>query len=176
PSPQGGRALVTIETGSRVLQAHWLETGKGNTVFKFKVTPEMAPNIYVHVSLIQPHAQTKNDLPIRLYGVVPVIIDDPETHLRPTINMPATLVPEGMASITVGEENNKEMVYTLAVVDEGLLDITRFKTPDPWSNFYAREALGVKTWDVFDYVIGAYGGELERILSIGGDGSELSKD
>jgi len=176
PSPQGGRALITIETGSRVLQAHWLETEKGNTVFKFKVTPEMAPNIYVHVSLIQPHAQTKNDLPIRLYGVVPVIIDDPETHLRPTINMPATLVPEGMTSITVGEENNKEMVYTLAVVDEGLLDITRFKTPDPWSNFYAREALGVKTWDVFDYVIGAYGGELERILSIGGDGSELSKD
>ena len=176
PSPQGGRALVTIETGSRVLEAHWLETEKGNTVFKFKVTPEMAPNIYVHVSLIQPHAQTKNDLPIRLYGVIPVIIDDPETHLRPTINMPATLVPEGMASITVGEENNKEMVYTLAVVDEGLLDITRFKTPDPWSTFYAREALGVKTWDVFDDVIGAYGGELERILSIGGDGSELSKD
>lgn len=176
PSPQGGRALVTIETGSRVLQAHWLETEKGNTLFKFKVTSEMAPNIYVHVSLIQPHAQTKNDLPIRLYGVVPVIIDDPETHLRPTIEMPATLVPEGMANITVGEENGKEMAYTLAVVDEGLLDITRFKTPDPWNNFYAREALGIKTWDVYDYVIGAYGGELERILSIGGDGSELSKD
>jgi alpha-2-macroglobulin len=61
------------------------------------------------------------------------------------------------------------MTYTLAIVDEGILDLTNFKTPDPHENFYAREALGVKTWDLFDYIIGAYGGGLERILSIGGD-------
>lgn len=176
PSPKGGRALVTIETGSKVLEAHWLETQKGTTRFNFKITPEMAPNVYVHVSLIQAHAQTENDLPIRLYGVIPIRVDDPETHLRPTINMPATLAPETQTSITVGEENGKEMTYTLAIVDEGLLDLTRFKTPDPWENFYAREALGVKTWDVYDNVLGAYGGELERILSIGGDGGELNKD
>jgi uncharacterized protein YfaS (alpha-2-macroglobulin family) len=175
PSPQGGRALVTIENGSRVMEAHWLETDKGNTIFTFKVKPEMAPNIYVHVSLMQPHSRT-NDLPIRMYGVVPVNIDDPETHLRPTISMPSVLVPEQNVSITVGEENGKEMAFTLAVVDEGLLDITRFKTPDPWSTFYSKEALGVKTWDVYDNVIGAFGTELERVLSIGGDGSEMDDD
>jgi uncharacterized protein YfaS (alpha-2-macroglobulin family) len=176
PSPQGGRALVTIETGSKVLEAHWLETQKGTTRFKFKITPEMAPNVYVHVSLMQPHAQTVNDLPIRLYGVIPVIVDDPETHLRPTITMPSVLAPETKTSITVGEENGKEMTYTVAIVDEGLLDLTRYKTPEPWNHFYAREALGIKTWDVYDNVIGAYGGELERILSIGGDGGEINKD
>jgi uncharacterized protein YfaS (alpha-2-macroglobulin family) len=62
------------------------------------------------------------------------------------------------------------MAYTIAVVDDGLLDLTNFKTPNPHDAFYAREALGVKTWDVYDDVLGAYGGELERILSIGGDG------
>jgi uncharacterized protein YfaS (alpha-2-macroglobulin family) len=143
PSPQGGRALVTIETGSKVLEAHWLETQKGTTRFKFKITPEMAPNVYVHVSLMQPHAQTVNDLPIRLYGVIPVIVDDPETHLRPTITMPSVLAPETKTSITVGEENGKEMTYTVAIVDEGLLDLTRYKTPEPWNHFYAREALGI---------------------------------
>lgn len=175
PTPQNGRALVTIESGSKVLEAHWLETEKGTTTFKFKVTPQMAPNIYVHISLIQPHARS-NDLPIRLYGVLPVNIDDPETHLRPVISMAKTLIPEETAEITVSEENNREMTYTLAMVEEGLLDITRFKTPDPHGNFYAKEALGVKTWDVYDNVIGAFGGELERVLSIGGDGSELGKD
>ncbi|MDP3556836.1 MAG: MG2 domain-containing protein [Bacteroidota bacterium] len=175
PSPQGGRALVSIENGSRVLEAHWLETEKGNTVFKFKITPQMAPNVYVHVSLMQPHART-NDLPIRLYGVVPISIDDPETHLRPTIAMPKTIVPEQNVTITIGEENSKEMAFTLAVVDEGLLDITRYKTPNPHNTFYAKEALGVKTWDVYDNVIGAFGAELERILSIGGDGSEVGDD
>jgi hypothetical protein len=176
PSPQGGRALVTIETGSKILEAHWLETEKGNTQFKFKVSPEMAPNIYIHASLMQPHAQCINDLPIRLYGIVPVRIDDPETHLRPVLTMANVLAPETTTDITVSEENGKDMTYTIAMVDEGLLDLTRFKTPDPWNYFYAREALGVKTWDIYDYVLGAYGGELERILSIGGDGSEINND
>src|SRR3546814_77423 len=61
------------------------------------------------------------------------------------------------------------MTYTRAIVDEGLLDLTRFKTPDPHAAFYAREALGVMSWDLFDDVIGAWGGDLERILGIGGD-------
>ncbi|MBK9284887.1 MAG: hypothetical protein IPM51_11310 [Sphingobacteriaceae bacterium] len=175
PSPQQGRALVTIESGSRVLEAHWLQTEKGSTVFKFNVTPEMAPNVYVHVSLLQPH-QRENDLPIRLYGVVPINIDNPETHLRPVIKMAATLVPEKTAEIEIQEENGHEMAFTLAMVDEGLLDITRFKTPDPWNNFYSKEALGVKTWDLYDKVIGAFGTELERVLSVGGDGNESGND
>ncbi len=175
PSPEKGRALVTIENGTKILEAHWLQTEKGNSTFRFKITPEMAPNVYVHVSLMQPHKRA-NDLPIRMYGVVPVLIDDPETHLRPVINMPNELVPEQNVSITVSEENGKAMAFTLAMVDEGLLDITRFKTPNPWNSFYAKEALGVKSWDLYDHVIGAFGGELERILSVGGDGLDGRDD
>ncbi len=62
------------------------------------------------------------------------------------------------------------MTYTLAMVDEGLLDLTRFNTPQPWNTFYAREALGVKTWDMYDMVIGAFAGKLDKLLSVGGDG------
>ncbi|MBP7496847.1 MAG: hypothetical protein KA792_04200 [Bacteroidales bacterium] len=170
PSGPEGRALVSIETGSRVFKTYWVKTSKDFTEFSFEITEEMAPNIYVFVTLLQPHSQTKNDLPIRLYGILPINIEDPNTHLRPSIIMPSTLKPEQKANISIKEENKKEMSYTLAIVDEGLLDLTRFKTPDPWSVFYAREALGVKTWDLYDYVIGAYGGELEKMLSIGGDG------
>ena len=62
------------------------------------------------------------------------------------------------------------MTYSIAIVDEGLLDLTRFQTPDPWSTFYAKEALGVKTWDVYDDVIGAFGGRIDQVFAIGGDG------
>ena len=55
----------------------------------------------------------------------------------------------------VSEKNGREMAYTLAIVDEGLLDLTRFRTPDPWQAFNAREALGVNTWDLYNYVVGA---------------------
>jgi len=175
PSSANGRALISLETGSKVLQSYWVETTANSTIHTFKVTPEMAPNIYCHITLLQPHAQTKNDLPIRLYGVIPINVEDPNTHLRPIIKMANVIAPDAMASISVREENGKPMTFTLAVVDEGLLDLTRFKTPDPWAYFYAREALGVKTWDLFDFVMGAYGGEMERILSIGGDGDADGK-
>jgi uncharacterized protein YfaS (alpha-2-macroglobulin family) len=170
PSPSNGMALVSIESGTKVLKKFWIQTKKGETTHEFPATADMAPNAYVHVTLIQSHASTKNDLPIRMYGVVPIFVDEPLTHLNPEIQMQDVLKPETTAAIKVKEKNGRKMTYTLAIVDEGLLDITRFKTPQPWSTFYAREALGVKTWDMYDNVIGAFAGKLDKLLSIGGDG------
>lgn len=169
PSSEGGRGLVSIENGSRVLKTFWIDTQQGQTTYKFKVDENMAPNVFVNVTLLQPHAQTANDLPIRMYGVIPLTVENPKTILAPTIRMAASLKPETKNQITVAESNGKAMTYTIAIVDEGLLDLTRFRTPDPHAAFYAKEALGVKSWDLFDKVIGAWGGDLERILSIGGD-------
>jgi uncharacterized protein YfaS (alpha-2-macroglobulin family) len=171
PSGEGGRALISIENGSRVLKTFWTDTKAGQTQFTFKAEKNMAPNVFANVTLLQPHAQTVNDLPIRMYGAIPLLIEDPETMLKPIIKMADKLKPETPSSITISEQNGKAMTYTIAIVDEGLLDLTRFKTPEPHAVFYAREGLGVKTWDLFDYVLGAWGGNLERILSIGGDGS-----
>lgn len=168
PSGSKGRALVSIENGSKIVESHWVETGTGETQFSFVTSKEMTPNVYVNVTLIQPHAQVLNDLPIRLYGIVAISVEDPASHLDPVLTMPDVLKSEENVTIKVSEKNNKEMTYTIAIVDEGLLDITRYKTPDPWNHFYAKEALGVQTWDIYDHVIGAFGGELERILAIGG--------
>ncbi len=169
-SSEGGRALVTIENGTRIIKEYWVKTQKEFTAFNFEVTKEMTPNIYVHVTLLQPHAQTANNMPIRMYGVTPLLVEDEETHLKPVIEMPETLVPEQLVKIKVSEENGKPMTYTVALVEDGLLDLTRFKTPQPWNHFYAREALGVRTWDIYNQVIGAYGGQMEKVFSIGGDG------
>lgn len=170
PSPSDGRALISVETSRKVVKKFWIKTVKGETVHSFTATADMSPNAFIHVTLIQPHASTQNDLPIRMYGIVPVMVDDPATHLYPEIVMADQLRPETTTSIKVREQNGRKMTYTLAVVDEGLLDLTSFKTPQPWTTFYAREALGVKTWDIYDHVMGAYAGKLDKLLSIGGDG------
>lgn len=175
PGSAPGRALVSIENGSRVLQMHWVETKQGDTPFKFPITADMAPNIYVHITLVQPHSQTVNDSPIRLYGVIPVMVQDPKTRLEPVIETNDVLEPGQEVVVRVSEKSGRSMTYTLAMVDEGLLDLTRFKTPDLWSRFYAREALGVKTWDVFSEVIGAFGGQVERLLAVGGDSELLTE-
>ncbi|XLS29139.1 alpha-2-macroglobulin family protein [Flavobacteriaceae bacterium M23B6Z8] len=169
PSSGVGRALVTVENGSEVLESLWVTPAKEETKFELAISSLYTPNVYIHITLLQPHASTANDLPIRLYGVVPIMVEDPATKLEPKIAMPEVLRPEEKVTIKVSEQQNKAMTYTLAIVDEGLLDLTRFKTPDPWNTFYAREALGVKTWDVYDDVIGAFGGRIDQVFAIGGD-------
>lgn len=169
PSTAGAKAFVSIESGTKVLRTMTVDTKDEETKFTVDLTADMVPNVYVYITLVQPHAQTKNDLPIRLYGVIPVMIEDPETKLSPVISMPESLRPEEKFTVKISEENKKEMTYTLAIVDEGLLDLTRFRTPNAWTDFFAKEALGVRTWDMYDAVVGAYGGKIEQLFAIGGD-------
>ncbi|MEM9648411.1 MAG: alpha-2-macroglobulin family protein, partial [Bacteroidota bacterium] len=170
PSDKGSRALVSVENGSEVLSQQWIETSTGETQVRIPITEEMAPNVYVNISLLQPHGQVANDLPIRLYGVVPLLVENPANFLKPRLKMPEVLQPEQSFEVTVSEVNKKPMTYSLAVVDDGLLDLTRFKTPDIHSCFYARQALGVKTFDIFDDVMGAYSVSVDNIYAIGGGG------
>ena len=170
PAAAGGRALVSIENGSSVLHREWIEvTNEGDTKYTFEITPEMTPNVYLHISLLQPHAQTINDLPIRMYGIAPVFVTNRQTVLQPQIQMPEVLRPETDFNVTVSEKSGKPMTYTLAIVDDGLLDLTNFKTPDPWNEFYSREALGIRTWDMYDNVLGASAGAYSSLFSVGGD-------
>ncbi|MCB0638534.1 MAG: alpha-2-macroglobulin, partial [Lewinella sp.] len=175
PTGQDGRALISLEGAEGVIRTDWIQAKAGDNTYSFTTTPEMTPTVYVHVTVLQPHGQTQNDLPIRLYGVIPVQVEDPDTRLQPVIAMPDELQPEQSVTIEVSETNGQPMSYTLAIVDEGLLSLTRFKTPNPWDVFYAREALSVRTWDMYEQVLGAQGGQLDRIIGIGGDGEAPGK-
>jgi len=164
-----GRALLALENGTEVILREWVNLTEGNdTKHVFKATEKMSPNAYVHISLLQPHASTV-DMPIRLYGVMPVYVYNKESILKPVITMQEVLKPETEFEVKIKEQSGKPMTYTLAIVDDGLLDLTSFKTPDPWNSFYVREALGIRTWDLFDNVIGAFAGKYGSLFSIGGD-------
>ncbi len=169
PEISEGRVLVSLESGSKIIKSFWKDASDLKNGISFEAEEGMAPNIYAHLTLIQPHASTANDLPIRMYGIQNISIEAPNTHLLPVLKMPDELQPEQEVKLSVAEKDGKAMTYTIAVVDEGLLDLTRFKTPNPWDYFYRREALGIKTWDMYEYVMGAYSGEFSGLLAIGGD-------
>ncbi len=173
PSSVGARAIISIENGSGVLSVYDHKCTSDYTEIKIKATEQMQPTVYVGVSLIQPYG-VRNDRPIRMYGVVPVEVTDPASRLEPVIKSADKIRPESDFTVTVAEKKGRAMGYTIAIVDEGLLDLTRFATPDPFAAFNAREALGVRTWDNYNHIIGAYGGRIGRILSIGGDDALLA--
>ena len=170
PVSEGGHALVSFENASGVISRTWVATsGSGETAWKFPVTEKMAPNFYLHITLLQPHKQSVNDLPIRMYGVQNVNVNNPASHLTPLIECPDVVRPQTPFTVRVKEEKGKPMTYTLAIVDEGLLDLTGFRTPNPWPTMNEREALGVRTYDMYNDVIGAYAGKFTQVLSLGGD-------
>jgi uncharacterized protein YfaS (alpha-2-macroglobulin family) len=173
PGEPGSKALVSLETGTRILQHFWADITENGKTIELEATKEMVPNAYISITLLQPYAQTINENPLRMYGIIPVFVDNPDTKLEPEIQLPNSVEPKQKFNIKVKEQNGQPMTYTLAIVDEGLLDITNFKTPDIHAAFYRRKALMVNTWDMFDFVSGAFGGKIEKVFGIGGD-EELS--
>ncbi|HWV16495.1 MAG TPA: MG2 domain-containing protein [Cellvibrio sp.] len=174
PKSIQGRVLLSIENGSRVIEHRWLDLKPNQNEIQLPITADMSPNAYVNMVLLLPHQARKSDAPMRLYGILPLLVEDPATHLVPQMELPEKIRPETSFSVKVSEKSGHAMTYTLAMVDEGLLGLTGFNAPDPHTNFYKREALGVSTWDMFDSVVGAYGASLERVLAIGG--SDAAQD
>lgn len=169
PSNSNSKIIVSIEKGTEVEQVMRLNGSDGETVVNIPVTQDMTPNVYIHASLIQPYNSNTKGLPMRMYGILPLKIVNPEKQLSPQVNTKDVITPNENFIVSVSEKNNKGMTYTLAVVDEGLLDLTRFKTPDPLDHFYSKLSLNVNTFDIYDLIMNPYGDEIENLFSIGGD-------
>ena len=169
PSSQNARALVTVEANDHIVKTMMLDNLGTDGQVEFEATEEMIPNVYVYVSLLQPR-DAGNDMPLRMYGVVPVKVEDQRLHLQPVLAMPETSNTNKRIQVNVTEAHGKAMTYTLAIVDEGILGLTNYNTPDPYGYFNAKQALKVRTWDNYDYVIDAFSGELGTVYAIGGDG------
>lgn len=168
PSEAGSKILISIENNMKVIFQEWIEGEKDQTAYRFSLAPEMAPNVYVHATYIQPFGNNENDLPLRMYGVLPIKVTNVKTMLKPEIKTTPKYEPNESFEVIISEADQKAMTYTVAIVDEGFLDLTNFKTPSPHSHFYAKQSLGVRTWDMYDHVLNGFG-EIDKIISVGGD-------
>jgi len=169
PSSENARALVTVESNDKVIQSMVIDKLGTEGKVQFKATQEMIPNVYVYVSLIQPR-NAGNDMPLRMYGVIPVMVEDESLQMKPVLSVPETSNTKKKVQVTVKESNNKPMYYTLAVVDEGILGLTNYKLPDPYRYFNAKQSLKVRTWDNYGAIIDAFTGEMGTVYAVGGDG------
>ena len=169
PANEKAKALVTVEANDRVLQTMLVEHLGQEGKVEIAATEEMIPNVYVYVALIQPH-DANNDMPIRLYGVVPVKVENKKLQLQPNIQIPETANTNKKLEVKVNEANKQGMTYTLAIVDEGILGLTSFSTPNPYGYFNSKQALSVRTWDNYASIVDAFSGELGSVYAIGGDG------
>lgn len=168
PANENSKAIVTVETSSKVIKViHVQDLDKDATV-SIPVSEEMLPNAYVSVSLIQPF-RNENGMPIRMYGVAPFKVSDSKAIINPVVEVPENATSNKAIDIKVSEKQGNKMYYTVAVVDEGILGLTGYKTADPCGHFFSKRALGVKTWDNYDYIVSAITDMMQGTLAAGGD-------
>ncbi len=169
-TPGKGTLVLNIEQGDKIFDQEWKEATGKQVTFDVPITEAMIPNCYASMFLVQPHNQNTNDLPMRLYGVKTLYVEDKNTHLPLTLAVPAEIKPREEFAVKVTSSAQETATYTIAIIDEGLLDLTDFKTPRPWDYFFHKIRLGIQTLDNYDEIIGILFPDIDKYFTIGGDG------
>ena len=167
---KGAKALVTVEKKGVVSERKWIDAGEIKNIFELSVTEDMFPNAYVNIRLFQDYNTLDNDRPLRLYGAVPIVVENESRKLNIKIDAPENIKPNEKFTVKVKNLSETKMDYTVAVVDEGILEITGFKTPDPYGYFYQKLGMQVFSYDNYSEIIGRTFGDVHQILKTGGDG------
>lgn len=168
-SVRGAKALVTISSDKEILNRYWISTKDLQTTFNVPIDEKNAPNLYASVFLLQDYNALDNDRALRLYGVVPLNIINTSAKIDVEIKAKDEILPDSALEIEISNKQNKQVTYTLAVVDEGLLNLTDFKTPSPYNHFYAKTKYNIRNYDTYDYIIAKIDGAVRNSYSIGGD-------
>lgn len=170
-APFEGKLLVTIER-NRVLESHWLTTNNKSAAWSFSVGAEHLPNVYVTATLIRA-IDNQSNLPLTVaHGFTPLMVTDNDIKLPVSITAASQSRSKTRQTIRVRTARNAQV--TIAVVDEGILQIKNFKTPDPHGFFYQKRALEVGSHDLYALLYPELSLRSTR-SSVGGDGYDLER-
>ena len=167
-APHRGRVLLTAET-DQLIAAEWKQVEPGEVSWAF--TPKaFAPNVYVSAFLVKdPHLESAEAfMPDRAFGVGNVTIEP--TEFTQAVKMDVPKEVRSNSTLTVNLELGAQegpTFATVAVVDEGILSLTRFQSPDPLKELFAKRALGVETYETIGWTLLVPPGGNSR--STGGD-------
>ncbi|MFN8346309.1 MAG: alpha-2-macroglobulin [Spirosomataceae bacterium] len=168
-TPFAGKLLVTVERNS-ILEHHYLETDNKSAEFSFSVGSEHLPNAYVTATLIRP--LDNSDLPLTVaHGFASIKVEDEDTRLPVEIVAAEKSRSKTKQKIRIKTARNAQV--TVAVVDEGILQIKNFQTPDIHGFFYQKKALEVNSHDLYPFLFPEL--SLASASSVGGDGYDLEK-
>lgn len=144
-TPFSGRMLVTIER-DKLIQHRYLEVQEKSAAMEFDITEEHLPNVYVTATLLKPIRDT--DLPLTVaHGVKQIKTTSEDYEISIELDAPKSSRSRREQTVKIKTVPNAEL--TIAAVDEGILQIKRYETPDPFAYFFQPRALQVSSCDVY---------------------------
>lgn len=146
-TPFPGKMLVTVER-EKVLDYFIVDTDKKSASLSIPMKEEYLPNAYISATLIKP--LTDNAIPLTVaHGYEPIFVEDANTKLNLEIDAPEKSRSRTSHEITVKADAGSEVEVTIAVVDEGILQIKNYQSPDPHAFFFQKRALMVNAYDLY---------------------------
>ncbi len=166
-----GQAQAMVAAGDVLWSATATLDAHGNGVIDIPIDHAWGPGAYVLVSAYRDTAQAPGRGPSRAIGVAPLVLDHPGRTLEVTLSAPDTAKPDQPLTVDIavdGVTDGAPVYALLYAVDEGILDLTGFASPDPAGHFFGARALGTRILDHYGRIlpIGPEAGP-ERV---GGDG------
>ena len=149
-APFPGKLWLTVERD----QVHYSRVFNlsGNTArISVPIRSEYRPNVYVTATLVRSARELPAGQPGRAFGAVPLYVDLERNHLPVTVTASDEMRPQSRLEVEV--RTRRGATVTVAAVDEGILQLINQKTADPFSFFYSKLALGVRSYDIFSLLM-----------------------
>lgn len=151
-APFAGRASVAVLT-DRLVSLQEVEVAEGGSDIAVPVAEGWGAGAHVAVTVFRP-GEAREGQPARALGLAWVQIDPATRRLDVEIAAPERARPNTRVEVPVRVAGATGPVkLTLAAVDEGILRLTRFATPDPLGHFTGRRALGTDIRDDYGRLI-----------------------
>ncbi|MGZ8537480.1 MAG: alpha-2-macroglobulin family protein, partial [Flavisolibacter sp.] len=144
-TPFSGRMLVTLEN-DHVISYQYVDVNKRTASIDLKLSADHVPNIYVTATLIKPHEVS--DIPLTVaHGFQNITIEEPNRKIPVEITAAKSVRSKTHQKVKVKALPGSYI--SLAVVDNGILQVSDFKTPDPYGYYYQKKALEVSAFDMY---------------------------
>ena len=164
-SPFAGRILVTVERAN-VLDHFYVTTDGKAAEVKIPIKAGHVPNVYVTATAVRAHT-AQDRLPLTVArGFLPLTVEKTDSRLAVAITAPAASRSQTWQTVEITTAPRAQL--TLAVVDEGILQLKNYQTPDPHAYFYQKRALEVSAFDVYPFLLPELG-----TSSSGGDAADM---
>jgi alpha-2-macroglobulin len=144
-TPFSGRMLVTMET-DKVISYQYVNVDRRTASLDLPLSADDVPNVYITATLVKPHELS--DIPLTVaHGFQSVKVEEKERRIPVDVLAERSVRSHTHQKVTVRAVPGS--MVTLAAVDNGVLQISDFETPDPYAHFYAKRALEVNGYDLY---------------------------
>ncbi|MEO1014905.1 MAG: alpha-2-macroglobulin [Pseudomonadota bacterium] len=173
-APYAGEAVIVVAT-DKVQSVQRLRVEPGARDITIDTDESWGAGFYVLATIVTPRDAAERPVPRRAMGVAYAPFDMSERILNVAFTAPDVARPRAQLPMRVsidGADRGEDVMLTVAAVDEGILRLTKFASPDPVGHYFGKKRLGVEVRDdygrVLDPNLGAparFGGD-----QIGGEG------